>query len=158
VGPIGAATVRLTGVPARLFVESQDQQHDLIRELALIDIRSRYHDDSGELPARIADLISDILNEYQDVRSVTREQAVEALAIGNETLTIAVPVRPGMVDALRRWLRLVEEADAVCEGGALLTLAARPEVRALRRWYVEAITGAVTAAAPEVAYPADAMA
>ena len=132
-------SVRLEGVPADLFLESQNHQHDLVRELTLIQIGSRYGATDAQLPHRIADLISDIHSEYAEVRTVTRRQALDAIARGEETATLVVPVKPGMADSLQRWLQLVEEADRLCDEGRFLTLAARPEVRALRRWYVDAL-------------------
>jgi hypothetical protein len=131
--------VRLEGVPAELFLESQNHQHDLIRELTLIDIGSRYGGVGTRLPHRIVDLISDIHREYAEVRTVTRRQAMDAVTRGEETATLVVPVKPGMAESLQRWLELVEEADQLSEEGQFLTLAASPEVRALRRWYVDAI-------------------
>lgn len=131
--------MRLERVPARLFLESQDHQHDLIRELMLIDIGERFDLTDLNVSQQLATLISDILDRYADVRWVTRQQALRALDRGEDRLTLVVPVRPGMADALREWLRLLEEADRFCEQGALLTLAARPEVRQLRRWYVQQI-------------------
>lgn len=128
--------VRLEGVPARLFLESQDHQQDLIREFVLIQFGDRF-ETTGDVPRRLARLIADILNEYADVRWATRQQALEALENGHEVLAMTVPVRPRMAEALRRWLELLEQADRFCEEGALLTLAATPEVRRLRRWYVE---------------------
>ena len=131
--------VRLEGVPARLFVESQNHQHDLLRELALIDLGQRF--DLVEQPPtrRVADLIAAIHHEYADVRSSTREQALDALGRGQDTVDLVVPVRAGMAAALRRWLQLVDDADVLCGEGALLTLAASPEVRRLRRWYVHTL-------------------
>ncbi|HVL99497.1 MAG TPA: hypothetical protein VM324_09435 [Egibacteraceae bacterium] len=131
--------VRLEGVPAALFIESQNHQHDLLREFALMDIGNRWSLTERDLPQRVAELIGEILQDYAEVRMVTRRQALDALSRGDDTVTLRVPVKPGIVDALHRWLQLVETADAFCEQGVLLTLAAKPEVRRLRRWYVQAI-------------------
>lgn len=144
-------SVRLEGVPARLFLESQNHQHDLIRELTLIDLGNRFDLADAALPHRLAALIGGILQDYSEVRSVTRAQALEALARGEETVTLIVPTGPGITDALRRWVRLVEEADRISAEGSLLTLPARPEVRALRRWYAEAITSSLREGAPKPA-------
>ena len=134
-----AQVVRLLGVPAALFIDSQNHQHDLIRELTLIDLASAHGISDTELPRRLADLISEILDHYAGVRLATREQALAALARGESTVDLSVPVVPDLLAGLRRWLRLVQEADELCSQGALLTLAAAPQVRALRRWYVDAI-------------------
>lgn len=131
--------VRLEGVPAALFVESQDHQEDVLRELTLIDFGKRFDLGRSEPPRRVANLIGDIHHQYADVRASTRQQAVDALARGEHAVELVVPVRPGMAAALQEWLRLVEAADALCAEGALLTLPARPEVRELRRWYAHSI-------------------
>ena len=129
--------VRLEGVPARLFLQSQDHQHDLIRELQLIELGDRFDLHTSEVSRELARLIAEILSRYADVRSVTREQAIAALDRGDASVTLQVPVRPGMAGALRTWLRLLDDADRLCSGGELLVLASSPEVRALRAWYVE---------------------
>lgn len=124
----------------RLFLESQDHQHDLIKELKLIEIGDRFDLTAASLSHELASLIAEILERYAEVRSVTRQQALAALERGEESVTLVVPVRPGMAQALRDWLRLLEEADRFCQQGDLLTLAARPEVRALRHQYVDELT------------------
>lgn len=132
--------VRLPGVPARVFLESQDHQQDLIRELQLIEIGGGIDQETAHVSKRLARLIGEVLTDYSSVRSTTRSQAVDALAAGDHVVTLHVPVVPGMSDALRRWLQLLEEADELCEKGELLLVAPSPEVRRLRRWYVEQLT------------------
>ncbi|MBW3557636.1 MAG: hypothetical protein KY454_11955 [Actinobacteria bacterium] len=132
--------LRLEAVPAALFLESQDHQHDLIRELQLIDIGDRFDLGTAEVSHRLARLIGDILTRYAPVRSATRLQAIAAVDRGEELVTLEVPIRPGMAEALTVWLRLLEEADDLCRKGELLLLATRPEVRDLRRWYVQELT------------------
>jgi hypothetical protein len=131
--------VRLEKVPVRTFLESQDHQHDLIRELQLIDI-GRGDGATGAVSQRLAELISDILARYDEVRSVTRRQVLAALERGESEMTLEVPVVPGMRSALEEWLSLLEEADRLSVAGELLLMAATPEVRRLRRWYVEELS------------------
>ena len=137
-------TVR--SVPAKLFVESQDHQHDLIRELRLVEIGERFDLTTRNVSQRLGSLISEILEGWDDVRSSTRRQAISAIDRGEEAVDLTIPVRPGLADALQRWLRLLAEADRFCEDGELLTMSASPEVRALRAWYVSEITEQLAAA------------
>lgn len=137
--------VVLPDVPARVFLESQDHQQDLIRELQLIAIGGAVDDGTERVSQRLARLISGVLNEYESVRTATRDQAVAALNRGEHVVTLRVPVFPGMADALRHWLRLLEEADDLCREGELLLLAPSREVRQLRRWYVEQLTSRLEA-------------
>lgn len=146
--------VVLPGVPARVFLDSQDHQLDLIRELQLIELGGQVDEATAHVSQRLANLITEILSDYDVVRSATREQATAALSRGEHLVSLRIPVHPGMADALRRWLRLLEEADELCGRGELLLLAPSPEIRRLRRWYVEQLTERL--AAQEPASPADA--
>lgn len=137
--------VRLHDVPARVFLESQDHQHELVRELQLVHIGGSPDSGTERISQRLARLIADVLSDYQVVRSATRDQALAALGRGDHVVTLDVPVIPGMAEALRRWLQLLEEADDLCRSGELLLLAPRPEVRRLRRWYVEQLTSQIEA-------------
>jgi hypothetical protein len=137
--------VRLPDVPVRVFLESQDHQHELIRELQLIGIGGSLDEGAVHVSRRLAHLISGVLSDYEAVRSATRDQALAALDRGEHVVTLRVPVFPGIADALRSWLRLLEEADDLCRQGELLLLAPSPEVRRLRRWYVEQVTARLEA-------------
>lgn len=137
--------MRLEGVPVRTFLESQDHQHDLVRELQLIQMGERFDTATAAVSHRLARLISDILSRYDGVRSVTRDQMMAALERGEAVATLDVPVYPGIAEALRDWLALLEEADHLCQHGELLLLATPPEIRSLRSWYVEEITAKLQA-------------
>ncbi|HET9442404.1 MAG TPA: hypothetical protein VFO65_03715 [Acidimicrobiales bacterium] len=136
--------VVLPDVPVRLFLESQDHQHDLIRELQLIHLGQRFDVGTDDVSRELAELIAGILSRYREVRTATRDQALAALDRGDERVTLSVPVREGMAEALQRWLELLEQADRLCREGELLQLAARPEIRGLRHWYVERLVAALT--------------
>lgn len=140
----GSGAVRLHDVSVRLFLESQDHQHELIREMQLVGL-SESNDGRTDGASRLAAAIVGVLSTYQPVRNSTREQAVAARDRGEETTTLVVPVQEGMADALRHWLQLLEEADRLCRDDQLLVLATRPEIAAFRRWYVEQITGQLEA-------------
>lgn len=135
------AVMSLPDVPVRLFLESQDHQQELIRELQLVEIGGRADPTVRQASQRLAQLITEVLTSYEQVRSSTREQAEAALGRGDAVVTLRVPVSPGMAQALRRWVELLEQADQLCRHGELLLVSARPEVRRLRRWYAEQLGG-----------------
>lgn len=135
--------VRVANVPVRPFLESQDHQHDLIRELQLITIGGQFDTATVEVSHRLARLVALIHERYGTVRTVTRDQAMAAMGRGDDVTDLDIPVVPDMAAALRRWLELLEEADELCRHGDLLLLATRPAIRDLRRWYVEAVTAAL---------------
>lgn len=139
---------RVASVPVELFLESQDHQEDLLRELRLMELGDRFHLTTDSVAQDLASLIGGILGRYRDVRSTTRTQALAALADGRTEVTLLVPLDDGIVDALHHWLELLETANRVCAGGRLLTLPARPEVQALRRWYVDEVVLQATGPVP----------
>lgn len=143
-GATNPEAVRLEGVPVRTFLESQDHQHDLIRELQLIRLGGRFDPETAEVSKRLAGLISDLLHRYDGVRHATRDQMLAALDRGEQTASLDVPVYPEMTEALKTWLELLEEADRLCQHGELLLLAASPDVRALRRWYAKELTARIS--------------
>jgi len=140
--------VRIVGVPVRAFLESQDHQHDLIRELQLITIGAQFDVAKVEISHRVAKLVASIHERYESVRSATREQALAARARGDLLVDLDVPIVPDMAASLRHWLELLEEADELCRDGDLLLLATQPEIRDLRRWYVETVIAALDGATP----------
>ncbi len=129
--------VRLEDVPVRLFLESQNHQRDLILELQLIQIGDRFDLATTEVSHRLARLIAGILSRYQRGRSVTREQALAALDRGEELVTLEVPVRPGIAEAMREWLQLLEEGRKPVPVRRAPSPRGCPELRELRRWYVQ---------------------
>lgn len=135
--------VRIGNVPVRPFLESQDHQHDLIRELQLIRIGDQFDTATVEVSHRVARLVTSIHERYEVVRTVTRDQALTAMARGDDVTDLEIPIVPDMATSLRHWLELLEEADELCRYGDLLLLATRQEIRDLRRWYVEAVTAAL---------------
>lgn len=144
-GEAQAPHIVIRRVSARLFLESQDHQHDLIKELKLIDLGDRFDLTTVERSRELASLIGGILARFDDVRSTTRRQAQDALARGHAEVDLEVPVVDGMAAALRDWLDLMNRADLLCDGGELLLVPASAEVRALRHRYVEQILAALDA-------------
>lgn len=130
-------------MPVRLFLESQDHQHDLVRELRLVELSTEVRSADAEVCRRLAGLIAEIHTRWDEVRSSTRAQMLAALERGEERAPLDVPVLPGMAAALRRWLVTMAEADEFARRERLLTVPAPAQVAALRAWYVEAVTAAV---------------
>ena len=150
-GVEGVAVVQLENVAVALFLESQDHQHDLIREMQLVALGSG---GSGDRASRLAASIEGVLTTYSPVRHSTRAQALAARDRGDDRVTLDVPVQDGIGDALHHWLELLETADELCRNGELLLIATRPEIAQFRRWYVEQITARL-AAPPARAADAD---
>lgn len=126
-------SVRVEGVPVDLAVRSQEHMEELVRELQIIAIGIETGSTTDEPPARVARLISELLERHAAVRSANREVLREAAlgGIGEVALEMELPV--AAADDIRQLLLLLDQADRLCEEGALLTLASPPEVREFRR-------------------------
>jgi hypothetical protein len=60
----------------------------------------------------------------------------EALARGETARDMVIKVPPSAADASRELDRMLDETDAFCRDGTLLTLAPPDDVVAFRRWYL----------------------
>ena len=124
--------VRLLNVPAELQVRNMRHLDDLLHELRIMQAAV----DSGEAAPgpRLASLMSEILETYAPARDTVWQQAEVARAEGREVVDLDVELPAEAAGAAARLLELLEEADRMCEALQLLTMAAPPEVTALRRW------------------------
>lgn len=124
--------VRLLELPTDLVMRNRRHLDDLVHELQIMQAGV----DSGAVQAgpRLAALMSEILDAYSPARDTAWEQAERARASGRETLDIDVEIPPAAAGAAARLVELLEEADRMCRDLQLLTMAAPPDVAALRRW------------------------
>ena len=124
--------VRLLDVPTELVIRNRRHLDDLLHELRIMQAGV----ESGEAQPgpRLAALMAEILDAYSPTRDLVREQAERARAAGRQTIDIDLEVPPAMADAALRLVELLEQADRMCQDLQLLTMAAPPEVAALRRW------------------------
>lgn len=138
--------VTLTDLPVTLFLEFQRHQDEMLREFALIDV-DRQRGGAQEVPARLLELVTDLRSRLATTRAEILD-AVDAAARGDDrvTVTVALPVdAAGQVKAI---CDAYEEADEYCRSGDLLTLAASPEVAALRRRLCDEIRAQLTPEEP----------
>jgi hypothetical protein len=143
-------TVRLLGVPVRLWCRATEQHDELLREFSLLS----YGIDEGatkldELPARLVTLVRELRTRYGASRE--RDDATRQAALAREDatvdLTYEVPVTVG--EAGQALAALLEEIDDYCRSDSyLLTLAPDDSVIAFRHWYVEEFTRQVKGLPP----------
>lgn len=128
-------------VEAATLVASEQHQAELLREFQLISLSASAEDLERQLPGRLAALIVETLADYTAVQNTNLERTHDALARGDTTVRLEMDLPFAVVAAIEKILAALEEADTYCRrGGALLTLAAPPEVAAFRRWFVVEIT------------------
>jgi hypothetical protein len=131
-------------IDPNLVVRSEEHQADLIREFKLMSIG----DASPGAPGRLADLVVEVLRDYQGVQEGNLALAYEAIARGDEVVRLEMDLPFEVIDAVERINGALEEADAFCRRGeGLLTLAAPDDILETRRWFVAEIGRQVRASA-----------
>jgi anti-sigma regulatory factor (Ser/Thr protein kinase) len=129
-------TVRFVGVPVDRYLELQAHNDALFRELELISIELE-GDDAARVAAPLADLVDQLYRRFRGQRDRYRDVVAAAKARGQRTVELETSVPPATAGAFRGYLELLEQSDALCRDGTLLTPPPSDPVRALRRWFVE---------------------
>jgi hypothetical protein len=143
-------TVRLLGVPVRLWCRATEQHDELLREFSLLS----FGIDEGatkpdELPARLVTLVRELRTRYggNGERDDVTRQAALVREDATVDLTYEVPVTVG--HAGQALAALLEEVDEYCRSDSyLLTLAPDDSVIAFRHWYLEEFTRQVQGLPP----------
>jgi hypothetical protein len=128
-------TVRLLGVPVRLWASSAEHHEELMREFALIALSTS----SGRstLPSRLNQLIADVRARYGSGSPDDLATRDAALAAGREALDLTYRVPFALREACVSLGSLLDEADEYCKADAyLLTLTTPPATAAFRRWFL----------------------
>jgi hypothetical protein len=105
----------------------------ITREFQLIE----FSDEEVESPpARLLDVVSRLRTSYDQLGFAgNRRFALEAIERGEATLDFELPVPVEAGRAARLLITTMEETDAWCERGELLTLASPAAQRRMRRWF-----------------------
>lgn len=125
-------------VPVQTFCELQRHQDDMLREFALIEV-DRLRGGATDVPARLLDIVTDLRSRFASPRGALLEQVAAAAERGEDLVTVTISVPVAAASAVKATCEAFEEADEFCRSGDLLTLAASPEVAALRRALCETI-------------------
>jgi anti-sigma regulatory factor (Ser/Thr protein kinase) len=147
-GP-GLRTVRFAGVPVEAYLELQEHNDALFRELELISIELAATD--GAAPptsSRLAGLVDRLYRQFRSQRDGHRETVAAALARGERTVELQASASPAAVPAARAYVELLEEADELCRTDELLTPPPSAQVRSLRRWFVDQMAAQLQDEAP----------
>jgi hypothetical protein len=118
--------------PLRVGARATEHYEEVFREFAILAGDPEASDD---VPARMLALIDALGRRYarQQDHEIEREQA---LARGETARDMVIKVPPSAADASRELDRMLDETDAFCRDGTLLTLAPPDDVVAFRRWYL----------------------
>jgi hypothetical protein len=128
------------------YLELQAHNDALFRELELISIELER--DGAQVAAPLADLVDQLYRRFRRQRDSYRDVVAAALARGDATVELTTTATPAAASGARGYLALLEQADALCRDGILLTLEPPAGVKSLRRWFVEEMAAQVDGAAP----------
>jgi anti-sigma regulatory factor (Ser/Thr protein kinase) len=142
--PPGWHVVRLVDCPVVLSLAQDDHLDELVRELQLIGPR---HDQP-----ELATVIRGLLDGQAQARHMGRRTAQEAAAAGQDEVTIAMVLPSPAAEQVERLDDAVAAADDLCERAQLLTLASPPDVRTLRAWMRDEVSGQIRHARPPRSY------
>ena len=150
----GTATrrrVRLLRVPTELQVRNMRHLEDLVHELQILQAGA----DSGqaEVGAGLAALMGGILEAYSPARDAARQQAETARTEGRPVVDIEVELPAEAAAAAPHLVGLLDEADRMCQQLELLTMAAPPDVKELRRWISDQIVAQVARGEAPTPFP-----
>ena len=132
----GARRVRFPGVPVDGYLELQAHNDALFRELELISIELEGEGGAG-VGAPLVDLVDQLYRRFRGARDSHRDAVAAAQARGEPTVDLETTAPPAAASGARGYLTLLEQADELCRTGILLTPEPSPQVKALRRWFVD---------------------
>lgn len=130
-------TVRLLGLPVAIHARSSEHGAELMREFTYLRAQSSIPD-SGDVPARLLELVDEIRLRYDGFTSGARADLDDAAARGIDTIDLEYRVPPEVAEACTHLGDLLAEADRFClAGDHLLTLASPPDALAYRAWFLQ---------------------
>ena len=132
----GLRTVRFPAVPVDGYLALQAHNDALFRELELISIELETGG-SARLAQPLAELVGQLDWRFRGQRDSYRDVVAAAQARGEPTVDLETKVPPSAAGSALGHLELLERADELCRAGLLLTPEPPPEVKTLRRWFVE---------------------
>jgi hypothetical protein len=136
--------VWLRRYPLRLGARASEHYESVYRELALL----ASSDVGPAVPGSLLELLGE-MDRRSARNNATEQQRDEALARGEETLDVALHVPGDVVEVGSRLERLLDEADAFCRDGTLLTLPPPDDVVAFRQWYLGELMRQIGGEAPQ---------
>ena len=141
-------TVRIVGLP--LAVHRRAQQHGEAMRREFFLILEQEHARPGSVPDRLLELSQSLAGRYAgftDEQETAIETAIDAGVEVMDDLLFMLPADvAGAVDELEA---VLDEADAWCRSGGLLTLATPDDLVEYRRWDLDNFRRQVAGGAPQ---------
>jgi hypothetical protein len=132
-GDADLVEVVLQALPVEVHRRASEHSDELQREFALLRASS---DAGADVPTRLLALIDEVGTRYRGFTEGTQQELLAAMERGDASIDLVYRVPPDVREATIHLGDLLDEADAFCRAGDLLTLAAPPEALAYRRWFL----------------------
>jgi hypothetical protein len=145
-GPL--VDVHLLEVPVQLWLQSQEQADELLREFALI---AAGQDDSGhEIPTRLTELVAALNRQFGGRSGEVEDRLFAAAQAGEQVIDDLVLTVPAAAAPASQALgAMLDEADEYCRKGQdLLTLATPEQLVRFRWFYLDNVTDQVEGRPP----------
>lgn len=144
--PPASDTVRvvLCGLPLWVYFAAQEHDDALLREFHFLGRGQG----PGSVPARLLELARTTRRHFAAEGTRLRSEVEAAATHGADAVDLELAAPRHDWDLVRRLGTLLDEADAYCEQGELLTLSSPPVVRRFRTWYLAEIQAQLTGAEP----------
>ncbi|MCU1501135.1 MAG: hypothetical protein JWM12_489 [Ilumatobacteraceae bacterium] len=130
-------TVVLRGLPLDLHRRAEVHGATLRRELALVHTA----DQQGAPPARLLWWSHHLNGRYDRFTTGQKGVVEEAFAGDHGSIDLRFDLPVHAADAAEQLGRALEEVDAYCRSGDLVTLAASEEILAYQRWFLDEFVG-----------------
>jgi hypothetical protein len=130
-GPVIVGEAILLNYPLKLWFRQYEHTQDLMREFQLLSSAgSNPHD----VPRRLIEMADHFVSRYGRQIDEINRQRMQAYEAGLTTIESRVPLPAELPELMRPVLQLLEEVDAHCRSGELLTPPRSPKVAALQAW------------------------
>jgi anti-anti-sigma factor len=137
-------TVRIVGLPVEIHLQASEHHATLTRELALIGAS----DDPAAVPARVRDLADQMRAQYAGIGEEPQALMAAAAEAKVPTVDLVYELPADIVDGVKALDALLDELDAYCAAGQLLTLVTPPELANYRRWFLGEFIEQITTGRP----------
>lgn len=141
--------LHLVGLPLDVHRRYGEHQEALRRELAFVE----HARDPEAAPARLHALTLELRGRYGGLMQAQAAQLEEALAARQPTIDLDFDLPPDIVDATAHLGALLDELDAFCRDGDLLTLVTPPDLVAYRRWFLSELEQQIRHQRPPTPWP-----
>ncbi len=138
-------TVTIQGCPLELLQRARQHGEALLRELAFIVDGGG---DNTELPKRLLHVVERVRIRAGGLNTGAERAIDEALARGDESIDFEVVMPTVLGRGAHEFAALLDEIDAYCRSGELLTLETPADVRAFQRWYLDEMAYQLDGAPP----------